>query len=213
MLPLFDGVFATLLVSGYLQSLTSIVNVAFTIFAGAGALTIVLSEAGSARNAQKMVLKSAPMLLAGAIMTGLLAPAIESILYLERLQLISGLTVGIIAFQIADIKLIRRIPVPLLLVLGIIVSLQPNPQLTMTAVYIAPSILTISFALAGLLIASALKGRINIEYMRKGGVIVLLIISASLLGLNIPSGTGLVVLTISTAAAFLHTSELKLNVR
>lgn len=201
MLPLFDGVFATLLVSGYIQSLTGMLNVAFTIFAGAGALTIVLSEAGSARSARKMVIKSAPLLLAGGILTGILAPAFESILYLERLQLVSGLAVGVIALQIADVKLINRIPVPLLVLLGLLVSLRPSPQLSMTADYVIPSILTIVTALGGLLIASELEDRINVEYMRKGGILVLLIISASLLGLNIPSGSGLAVLTISAAAA------------
>lgn len=201
LLPLFDGVFATLLVSGYIQSVTSMLNVAFTIFAGAGSLTVIYSEAGTARNARKMVLKVAPLLIIGGLLTGIFAPAFESLLYLGRLEIVSGLAVGMIALQIAEVKGVNRIPIPLLIVIGLILSIRPDAQLAFTLEYLIPSIVTVSTALAGLYLASGLEDRINVEYMRKGGVAVLLIISASLLGPDIPPEVGLAVLALSVVAS------------
>lgn len=201
LLPLFDGVFATLLISGYTQSVTGILNVAFTVFAGAGALTVIYSEAETRENARKMVLKVSPVLLIAGALTGILAPAFESFLHLETLKIISGLAVAAIALQIADVKYSEKIPVPLLILFGMAISLQPTSNLIITLEYIIPSLATISIALTGLYIASGLENYVNIDYMRKGGVAVLLLISASLLGANIPSEVGLAMLAVSLGAS------------
>lgn len=201
LLPLFDGVFATLLISGYIQSVTGMLNVAFTVFAGAGALTVIYSEAGTGENARKMVLKASPVLLVAGGLTGILAPAFKALLHLETLKIVSGLAVGVIALQIAEVKYSEKIPVPLLILLGIALSLRPSSNLIFTLEYIVPSLATISVALAGLYIASGLENHVNIDYMRKGGVAVLLVISASLLGANIPSEVGLAMLAVSLGAS------------
>jgi hypothetical protein len=201
LLPLVDGVFATMLVSGYISSISSMLNVAFTIFAGAGALTVVYSEAETARDARNMIAKIAPLLIAGSILTGILAPAFESILYLERLKIVSGIAVGLIGLQILDVNKIDEIPIPALIAAGLLLSLRPSPELALSLDYLAPSVLTVSIALSGLYIASGLGDKLNIDYMRKGGALVLILISASLLGANIPSGAGLAVLLASVAAS------------
>jgi hypothetical protein len=201
LLPLADGVFATMLVSGYLKSFSSMLNVAFTIFAGAGALTVIYSEAETAQEARKMILKISPMLIAGSILTGMVAPAFESLLYLGRLKIVSGIAVGLIGLQILQVKGADRVPVPALIAAGLLLSLRTGPQLAFTLDYLLPSVLTVSIALAGLYAAAGLGNRINVDYMRKGGALVLLTISASLLGIDIPSGTGLLVLAASIAAS------------
>ncbi|MFB6077340.1 MAG: hypothetical protein ABEK12_04385, partial [Candidatus Nanohaloarchaea archaeon] len=46
-LPLVDGVFATLLVTGALKTFADVVAVALTIFAGAGSLAVLYSHAAT----------------------------------------------------------------------------------------------------------------------------------------------------------------------
>lgn len=201
LLPLFDGVFATMLVSGYLKSLPSILNVAFTIFAGAGALTVIYSEAETAKQAREMIVKIAPLVIAGSIITGVFAPAFESLLYLDRLKIVSGLAVGMIALEIAGVEKLEKVSIPGVVGLGLLLSLRPQPDIVFTLEYLMPSVLTVSIALSGLYAASFLGDRIKVDYMRKGGALVLLLISGSLLGLKIPSEAGLVVLAVSMAAS------------
>ncbi len=201
LLPLFDGVFATMLVSGYLKGLPSILNVAFTIFAGAGAITVVYSEAETASKARRMILKISPVIIAASMATAVLAPAFRSMLYLGRLEIVSGIAVGVIGLQIAGIEKMEKLSVPVLIGIGLLASIRPDPQIAFTLKYLVPSIATVTIALAGLYLASYLGDRICVEYMQKGGALVLLIISASLLGMNIPPEAGLVVLAASLVAS------------
>lgn len=171
LLPLFEGVFATLLISGYTESVTSMLNVAFTIFAGAGAATEIL------------------------------APTFESLLYLETLKIVSGLAVAAIALQIAEVKYSEKIPVPLIVFLGLVFSIRPNPSLTVTTEHIF-SFISHYFSCISRPIPSFMARRLyKCRMYRKGEVAVLLIISASLLGANIPSEVGLAMMAVSLAAS------------
>ena len=197
MLPLVDGVFATMLVSGYLQTFTSILNTAFTIFAGAGALAVLYSEAETAEEARDMVRKVTPYILVGGVLTGLIAPIFRHIFSIQLLQYATGLAILVIALKISNIEFAESLSVPAVILTGLLLSLQQPSQIQITLQYVLPAVATVITACGGLYLLAGLENRLNIGIIRKGSIIVLGTISASLFGLNIPSETGLAILTAS----------------
>ena len=195
MLPLVDGVFATMLVSGYLQRFTSILNTAFTIFPGAGALAVLYSEAETSQEAREMVKTVTPYLLVAGILIGLIAPSFSQLFNIQSLQYATGLAILVIALQIAEIDIAETLSVPAVILTGLVLSLKQPSNIQITLQYILPALATLSIACGGLYLLAGLENRINVATVRKGGILVLTTISASLFGLSIPSETGLVVLT------------------
>ncbi|MFB6100830.1 MAG: DUF5794 domain-containing protein, partial [Candidatus Nanohalobium sp.] len=190
LLPFVDGVFATMLASGYIETFSSIVNVAFTVFAGAGALAVLYSESGSVQEARNMVLHVTPILILGGIFTGLAAPVFTEIFYVGRLKYATGLAILSISLQLGGIEKAEVLSVPAIIVTGLVMSLRNPSAIELSTAYILPALLTVSTAALGLLLASGLRNRIKVDYIRKSGAVVLLTISASLFGLNIPSMLG-----------------------
>ncbi|QGA79946.1 DUF5794 domain-containing protein [Candidatus Nanohalobium constans] len=197
MLPLVDGVFATMLVSGYLQSFTSILNVAFTVFAGAGALAVLYSEAETTREARSMVKKVAPYLILAGGVVGVLAPIFSQLFHVQRLQYATGLAILVIALQIADIDFVEGFSVPAVIITGLLLSVKSPSSIQATTEYLLPALATVGVACGGLYLLAGLEDRINVDTVRKGGVLVLGLISASLFGFSVPSEAGLAVLTAS----------------
>ncbi|PSG99967.1 MAG: hypothetical protein BRC28_01840 [Nanohaloarchaea archaeon SW_4_43_9] len=103
-LPLVDGVFATLLVTGAVETFSDIVSVALTVFTGAGALAVLYSCSETRKEATRTVLQAAPYLVVGAILISLVAPIYEQLFFIERLRYAAGLALFAIAVKMGGLE-------------------------------------------------------------------------------------------------------------
>jgi len=190
-LPLIDGVFATLLVTGAVNTFSQMLNIAITIFTGAGALAVLYSEASNRKEAVQMVNNVIPVLLAGVIAVALIAPIFEQLFSTELLKYAAGLAISSIALQLADIEIAERIPPTAVILTGLLLSYQGPVNLVLTLEYVIPALSTALIAITGLYLATGLKKYgMNLQYIRYGGSAVLGIIAMSLFGLNVPENIG-----------------------
>lgn len=197
-LPLVDGVFATLLVTGAISTFSDVIAIALTIFTGAGALAVLYSHAETRREARRMVLRAAPVLLLGAAAVALVAPVFQQVFYVERLQYAAGLALLVIAGHLMDLEIVEKLSVPAIILTGLVLSVRNPGALTFSLGYMAPAVGTALVSIAGLYAASYLARRgMNLLYVRRGGAMVLMMIAASQFGYDMPSELGLVVFAAS----------------
>lgn len=190
-LPLIDGVFATLLVTGAVSTFSQMINVAVTIFAGAGALAVLYSESESRQEAIQMINNVMPIVLTGALIVALIAPIFQNLFATELLKYAAALAVISISLQLAEIDIGDRLPPTAIILTGLILSYQGISSFTLTLAYVQPALVTVALASIGLYMATLLKKySMNLTYVRYGGSVVLLLIGLSLLGLNIPQEAG-----------------------
>lgn len=201
-LPLVDGVFATLLVTGAIQTFSDVVNVALTIFSGAGALAVLYSSADSGREARRMVRQVTPFLLGGALLISLIAPVFASVFYMERLKYATGLAIIAIAAHILELDHAEKFPVPAIVVTGLVVSVRSPAAAAPSLEYVVPALGTAAMAVGVLYLASLIDiERMDLDYIRRGGAMVLCLIGLSQFGLAVPSELGLAVLALSVFAS------------
>lgn len=201
-LPLVDGVFATLLVTGTVETFSDVVAVALTLFAGAGSLAVLYSHAETAAEARGMVVQAAPLLLVGAVLVAVVAPVFGQVFHVHRLQLAAGLALLVIAANLADLDVGDTFTVPAIVVTGFVLSVKNPGALAFTLDYVAPAVGTALVALAGLFAAASIDpGRLDLGTIKVGGAAVLITIALSLFGLNVPSEIGLAVLAASLVAS------------
>lgn len=201
-LPLIDGVFATLLVTGAVGTFSNIVVVALTIFTGAGALAVLYSHSASTAEARRMVRQASGILILGAAAVALIAPVFEQLFHVSRLQYAAALMILVIAAKLLDVRYAEKLSTHAILLTGFVLSVKNPEALTLSLTYLGPALLTASIAVIGLYTAAHLNPeRISIGYMQKGGAVVLVLIALSLFGLNIPSELTLGVFGTSVAAA------------
>ena len=197
-LPLIDGVFATLLVTGAVNTFSQMINIAITIFTGAGALAVLYSESSEKKEAIKMINRVAPILLIGVIAVALVAPIFEQLFRTGLLKYAAGLAIGSIALQLADLKAAERVPPTAVILTGLVLSYRGPANLVLTLEYVVPALLTALIAIAGLYLATGLKKyAMNLRYIRYGGSAVLTLIALSMFGLKVPQNIGPLVFTVS----------------
>ncbi len=190
-LPLIDGVFATLLVTGAVSTFSQMINVAVTIFAGAGALAVLYSESESRQEAIQMINNVMPIVLTGALIVALIAPIFQNLFATELLKYAAALAVISISLRLADIDIGDRLPPTAIILTGLILSYQGISSFTLTLAYVQPALVTVALAAIGLYMATLLKKySMNLTYVRYGGSMVLLLVGLSLFGLNIPQEAG-----------------------
>lgn len=201
-LPLVDGVFATLLVTGAIETFSDIVAIALTIFTGAGALAVLYSSSGSRKEARRMVRKVTLPLVGGAVVVALIAPVFEQLFFIDRLRYAAGLALFVISLKMFGVDIAEKFSTPGIILTGLVLSLRNPGAVVLSAEYVLPALATVSVALVGLYGASFIdRGRMNLYYIRRGGAAVLGIIALSLFGLNIPSNLGLAVFFLSVMAS------------
>ncbi|MBY6294014.1 hypothetical protein GLU60_01340 [Nanohaloarchaea archaeon H01] len=202
-LPLVDGVFATLLVTGAVETFSDIVAVGLTVFAGAGALAVLYSASKNRQEAVGLVKQAAPYLILGAVLVSLVAPIYEQLFYISRLRYAAGLALLTIAMKMGGIKIADKLSVPAILITGLMLSVRNPGSLAFSLNYVAPAVATVTVALAALYGASRLNvSRMDLNYIRKGGALVLTFIALSMYGLEIPSELGLAVFALSVVASY-----------
>lgn len=201
-LPLVDGVFATLLVTGAVETFSDFVAVALTVFTGAGSLAVLYSYSETVDHAKRMVVQVAPLLLAGAVVVALVAPVFSQMFYVSRLRYAAGLALLVIAGRLAGIEVEDQFTVPAVLLTGFVLSLRNPGVLALNYSYVFPALATAGLALLALLLAAHFpQKKLSLRYIRKGGSLVLLTIALSLFGLEIPSEAGLAVLAVAIIAS------------
>lgn len=201
-LPLVDGVFATLLVSGAITTFSDIFAVALTIFSGAGALAVLFAEADSKTEARRMVRDVTPYLLAGALAVSLVAPIFQQLFKVQMLQYTAGIALATIALKMLQVDLAEKMSVPAILVTGLVLSSTGLQTLTVSLGYVVPALATVGTALAILYAASVFsEHNLNLEYVRIGGGLVVGLISLSMFGVEMPSEIGLAILAASIVAS------------
>ena len=201
-LPLIDGVFATLLVTGAVNTFSQMLNVAVTIFTGAGALAVLYSESEGREDALRIVNQSIPVLIIGSLIVALISPVFESIFNTTLLKYTASLTVLSISIQLADISLADKFPPQAIMLTGLLLSFQGLTTASITLEYIYPALVTAGLASLGLYLSTYLKQYdMNLAYIRYGGSLVLLIVGLSLIGLKIPDPVGPLVLTLAVLAS------------
>lgn len=198
-----DGVFATLLVTGAVQTFSDVIAVALTIFTGAGALAVLYSCSENRKQATRTVLQTAPYLVLGALAVSLVAPIFEQLFFIERLRYAAGLALLTIAVKMGGLDIGDWLSVPAIIITGMMLSVRSPSSLALSVEYILPALGTAAVALATLLFASRLDtSRLDLNYIRKGGALVLVSIALSMYGFSIPSEAGLAVFALSVFASY-----------
>lgn len=201
-LPLLDGVFATLLVTGAVETFSDVIAVALTIFSGAGALAVLYSHADSRDEAKRMVYGAAPVLLTGALLVALIAPIYEQLFHIQRLRYAAGLALMVIAGHMAELDLAEKFSTPAIILTGLVLSVKNSAALVFSPGYLAPAVFTAAASLTALYAATYLVGRdLELGYIERGSSIVLLIIGLSMFGVSLPSELGLAVFLASVVAS------------
>lgn len=191
-LPLIDGVFATLLITGALQTFSDVVAVALTIFAGAGSLAVLYTHAENRADARRMVRQAAPVLLAGAALVAVVAPVFENLFYTARLQYAAGLVILVIAAKLAEVRFAEHFSTPAVILTGLVLSVQNPEALQLSLAYVAPALGTAAVALAGLYAAAYIPhDRLSLREVRRGGAFALVTVALSQFGVHVPSGVGI----------------------
>lgn len=203
-LPLVDGVFATLLVSGSISGLSNILSFALTIFAGAGSLAVLFSQSDSRKDARRMVYQITPYIFAGTILVALLAPVFNQIFAVSRLQYVAGAALMLIALKLAQVEAAEKVKTHWILIPGLIASFQSISSISLSFTYLGPAIATVGAACLALFGFSFLREvNLNLDLIRKGSALVLAVFSFSMFGLTVPGQTGLWIFTLSVTGAFI----------
>lgn len=202
-LPLVDGVFATLLVTGAVETFSDIVAIALTVFTGAGALAVLYSCSETKKEATQTVLQTIPYLVLGAVAVSLVAPIFEQLFFVQRLQYAAGLALLTIAVKMGGLKVGDWLSVPAILITGMMLSVRNPGSLVFSFEYLLPAVATSAVALTALLLASRLDtSQLDLNYIRKGGALVLTGIALSMYGFSVPSEAGLAVFALSVFASY-----------
>ena len=200
-LPLVDGVFATMLVTGSLSSVSQMISVALTIFAGAGALAVVFSMEGDRSEVRLKVLKASAVLVLGSALVALVAPVYRQLVAISVMREVAAIALLVIAGKLAGISLAERVPVPVVVATGLLLAARQPSNLALTASYLVPAVLTAASASAVLFVATYIgKDLMRLSALKKGAAAVLVLIAASVLGVGIPSD--LTVLTLSATLVY-----------
>lgn len=201
-LPLVDGVFATLLVTGAVETFSQAVNVGLTVFTGAGALAILYSESESRDHARQMVLQASAVLLAGVFLVSLIAPVFEQLFYIERLRYAAGLALLVIAGHLAELDLADRFSIPAVLLTGAVLSAKNVSAFSFSTEYVLPAIYTATASISVLYLAAYMPRGLDIGYIRKAGAVVVGLIAVSQFGVELPSELGLAIFAGALAYSF-----------
>ncbi|MFB6241296.1 MAG: DUF5794 domain-containing protein [Candidatus Nanosalina sp.] len=202
-LPLVDGVFATLLVSGAITTFSDIVSVSLTVFTGAGALAVLYSCSESAEGSRRMVRQAAPVLVIGAVAVSLVAPIYEELFYIDMMRTVAGLALLVISAKMFDVDLAENLSVPAVILTGFVLSVRNPGAFSVTLEYVLPAVSTALTASLALYAASFVdRDSLDLRYIRRGGALVLGLISLSLFGFETPSNLALGVFAVSLVYSY-----------
>jgi len=194
-LPLIDGIFAALVITGAVSTVLGMVEVGLLIFGGSATLAVVLAEMEGSRSEQiKNVLVVGSVVVPVAALQAAIAPTIESVLALSIFERFAALVILAIAAKTASSTIGEYLPRPSIIIgLGLVASFRPAGfefafiTEPMYVVYgTGAAAIGVAFALAVAVFAPWLRGNVDIDRFRFGSAVALGILPLTILGI-IPS--------------------------
>lgn len=200
-LPLVDGVFPSLILSGTLGSVSGILVTAGTVFGGPWMLTIITSEmAGDPVSVRlRRVAWVSVLVIPAAALVAIIAPTVASLIAMDVFHIASAAVLFTVGSSIANNGLAARLPAPRIIVIcGLLVSIGANlyaggtvtPTLVVDPVLIIQATVTATaaflLACGAAVIGPRLDDRLQIDRFRLGSGIALALVPLSLAGV-IPS--------------------------
>ncbi len=191
-LPLIDGVFPALILSGTLDSVAGIVMVGLLIFGGSATVAVILADfEGTARECARAVLLVGLPLIAVAAIEAAIAPTLADVLDLVIFERFAALVILAIAASTASARIGQYLPRPAVIVgLGLVASLDPagaeftlisNPELILRGA--AAAAVGVGFGLSIALAGPQLRRYVDLDRFRFGSAVALGLLPLSIIGL------------------------------
>ena len=209
-LPLVDGIFPALVVSGALTYPFGIVETGLLIFGGSATVAVILAEMEADRPQQiRSIALLGAVLIPAAALEATIAPTIYNLLAPEIFERFAGLVILTIAAKTASSELGEYLPRPAVIIgLGLIASFQPSgaelvfvtdPWLVARAA--AAAGVGVGFALAVAVLGPHLRGSVDLDLFRFGSSVALGMLALSVLGL-MPTDAPVALGVLGVTAAF-----------
>jgi hypothetical protein len=209
-LPLVDGLFPVLVLTGALDSITGIIEVGLLIFGGSATVTVIVSEMDSTRKAQSLVVLSVgSVLIVVSILEAMLAPTIINLLNIPVFERFAAIVIVTVAARTASARVAQILPGPGTIVgLGLVASLdfsnivlniQTQPEIMWKA--FAASGVGVGFALIVALISPWLRQNLDLEAFRFGSAVALGVLPLTLFGV-LPANTPLSLAVLGVTVVF-----------
>ena len=211
-LPLLDGIFAALVLTGAVSTVTGMLEVGLLIFGGSATLAVVLAEMEGGRAEQvKRVLLVGLLVVPLAALQAAVAPTVESVLAMAVFERFAALVIVAVAAKTASASIGEYLPSPGVIIgLGMIASFRPGGfefAVVSEPMYVAyatgAAAVGVAFALAVAVFAPWLRGNVDVDRFRFGSAVALGVLPLAILGI-IPSEAplALAVLGITALLAF-----------
>ncbi|WP_114575529.1 DUF5794 domain-containing protein [Saliphagus sp. LR7] len=209
-LPLVDGIFVALVLSGALDTVVGAVQVGLLIFGGSATVAVILADmTGTPREQAGVVLLVGVPLIVLAAIQAALAPAIASVLDIAIFERFAALVIMAVAAKTASATIGDYLPSSAVIIaLGLVASLDPSGAefavLHDTALVVnatAAAVVAVTFALALSLSGPYLRAYVDLDRFRFGSAVALGLLPLAVLGM--PFGNApLAVLAVSALFAF-----------
>ncbi|MGM0399014.1 MAG: DUF5794 domain-containing protein [Halobacteriota archaeon] len=210
LLPLADGIFAALVLSGALDTVVGIVQVGLLVFGGSATLAVIIAEMdrNMRQQATSVLIVGIPLIVI-AIVEAAFAPAIASVLDIVIFERFAAVVIIAIAAKTASATIGDYLPRPsIIVVLGLIASIQPagaaltvTPDIELMARAGAAGLVGVTFAMGVVVLRPYIEGLVDIDRFRFGTAIALGTLAFSVIGL-IPSNAPLPVFIVAGMLAF-----------
>ena len=209
-LPLIDGIFPALVVSGALTYPFGIVETGLLIFGGSATVAVILAEMEDDRAQQiRSIALLGAVLIPAAALEAAVAPTIYNLLAPGIFERFAGLVILTVAAKTASSELGEHLPRPAVIIgLGLIASFQPSgaelvfvtdPWLVARAT--AAAGVGVGFALAVAALGPRLRGSVDLDLFRFGSSVALGMLALSVLGL-MPTDAPVALGVLGVTAAF-----------
>lgn len=203
-LPLVDGIFASLVLSGSLHGALGVVEVGLLVFGGSATLTTVVSAGGTTRDRARAVLVVGVPLVALAAAEAALAPTLATVLSLPTFERFAAVVLITVAASAASARVREYLPGPgVVVALGLVASLDPagaalvvrvDPWLVARGA--AAAGVGVVFALSVVALRGHLDRALDADRFTFGCAVALGVLGLSVLGL-VPSDAPLAVLAVA----------------
>ncbi|PSP48035.1 hypothetical protein BRC75_07960, partial [Halobacteriales archaeon QH_7_69_31] len=194
-LPLLDGIFAALVLTGAVSTVLGMLEVGLLIFGGSATLAVVLAEMEGGRAEQvKRVLLVGLLVVPLAALQAAVAPTVESVLAMAIFERFAALVIVAVAAKTASASIGEYLPSPGVIIgLGMVASFRPAGfefALVAEPMYVAygtgAAAVGVAFALAVAVAAPWLRGNVDVDRFRFGSAVALGVLPMTILGV-IPS--------------------------
>lgn len=191
LLPLLDGIFPALVLSGALDTVGGILQVGLLVFGGSATLAIILAEMDGSRKklVRTVLLVGIPLILLASVeaaLAGTIASALDLIVF-ERF---AALVILAVAAKTASARIGEYLPRPAVIVgLGFVAAIDPagaqlalavDPELVARGA--AAAVVGVGFALAVAMLAPTLREVVHLDRFRFGSAVALGLLPLSILG-------------------------------